>query len=536
MLMPILFVADIPTVFAASAVPEPSPTPMVEMVKGEEVPSVASSPKQNITAGKPLKFVLRNVRFEHPQMVLNDVVLEQIMAPLLQRTITSEELNETVDKLTHYARAQGYPAALAYIPAQTAVKGEVVLRFEPGRLGKVRLATENALKPKVAKWSLAGLKSGDVIRSDKLEWAIRNLKDISGMEVKASLIPGENSGESDLEVSIANKDREAYLFYHENYGSKSAGRYRYGIQGDWRNINREGGRLNAGGLISNGNQRGYNITYESPVGHSFTTVGISYSHSDYELGRVWSQLGVEGKSDTVSLYGKTPLLNQTNHVLHLLYAANYRELIDSFHGIEFGDRHSYSISFGIEERFYTTSHIFQYNATLLRGRLTPDSAAAEALADFGGYTGGYTKATFDALFLQKLKNPFDLMVKISGQKAANNLDSSEHIYLGGARGVRAYPQGEAPGDEGVLGNIEWRYHTKLTGLTVSAYWDAGYIREAKSTHVGTFLQGWGLGLNYIKESNWFARVDYARRIGWDENLSQDAQSKQRWWFLVGKVF
>ena len=44
--------------------------------------------------------------------------------------------------------------------------------------------------------------------------------------------------------------------------------------------------------------------------------------------------------------------------------------------------------------------------------------------------------------IQSLGHAIDLLCKFSAQKASGNLDSSEHIYLGGAHGVRAYPQGE----------------------------------------------------------------------------------------------
>jgi hemolysin activation/secretion protein len=40
--------------------------------------------------------------------------------------------------------------------------------------------------------------------------------------------------------------------------------------------------------------------------------------------------------------------------------------------------------------------------------------------------------------------------------ANKNLDSSEKFVLGGPQGVRAYPTGEASGDEGWLLNLEWR--------------------------------------------------------------------------------
>ncbi|MBQ6778778.1 MAG: BamA/TamA family outer membrane protein, partial [Acidaminococcaceae bacterium] len=119
---------------------------------------------------------------------------------------------------------------------------------------------------------------------------------------------------------------------------------------------------------------------------------------------------------------------------------------------------------------------------------------------------------------------------------ASNLDSSEHIYLGGARGVRAYPQGEASGDEGLLGTLELRYHTPVKGLVLSTYFDAGHVRIEKDDHGSMTLKGWGIGLSYTKPNDWFARFDYARRIGSDDKMSEDARSRQRMWFIAGKVF
>ena len=43
-----------------------------------------------------------------------------------------------------------------------------------------------------------------------------------------------------------------------------------------------------------------------------------------------------------------------------------------------------------------------------------------------------------------------------GQLAFDNLDSSEKMELGGAYGVRAYPEGEAFGDEGYIATAEAR--------------------------------------------------------------------------------
>lgn len=523
------------TVWAAPAVPEPGDSiarPPVTDNKPVVEEHDAASPA--VPAGT--HFRLKSVKVNHEGMKLNDEELAAITKTAVGQEITAQELNAVVAKVTDYVRKSGYPAAIAYIPEQTAQQGNLQLNIEPGRFGQIKVVNEGVLQERIPKGYLAGLKPGEIIRTSKLEKSLRNLRDLPGVNVNASLSPGAEQGTSDLTVKLSKGDVDSYVLYTENYGSRAAGRYRYGLQADWRNLGGSGTRLNAGVLISNGNQQGYNIGVETPVGHSATILGLGYSHSNYELGDVMRQMGVNGKSDTVSLYGRTPLLNKATSGLNLVYACNYRKLKDEISGVAFGDRHSYGFSLGLDGRNRAPMSAVQYNVTLHTGNLSPDSAVADALATAGGTKGHFTKGTFDVTALQKIAGPFDVLVKLSGQKAASNLDSSEHIYLGGARGVRAYPQGEASGDEGILGNLELRYHTPVKGLTLSTYFDAGTVKTEKSQSGNTTLKGWGLGLTYSKPNDWFARVDYARRIGFADNLSRDAESRGRIWFMVGKIF
>ena len=43
-----------------------------------------------------------------------------------------------------------------------------------------------------------------------------------------------------------------------------------------------------------------------------------------------------------------------------------------------------------------------------------------------------------------------------------------------------------------------------------------------------------LGLTYTHPDHYFARLDYARRIGYEANTGKDGEAKGRLWFMVGK--
>ena len=154
--------------------------------------------------------------------------------------------------------------------------------------------------------------------------------------------------------------------------------------------------------------------------------------------------------------------------------------------------------------------------------------------------GTYAKLEADLTAVQKIGHATDFLVKVSGQKASRNLDSSEEFYLGGPNGVRAYAQGEGSGDEGVLGTAELRYHTPVRGLTLSTFYDTGVVRVSKSpvdegdNHVS--LRGWGIGAAYSAPGDWFARLDYARRIGSDSSVAPKNNARGRVWFQLGKIW
>ena len=520
---------------AAPAVPAPGES--LPAPRGEGNPLTNEMEIEAQSSGGE-RFKLNSVRVEHEGLRLSDEKLIGIFSHLTGREISAIELGEGISALTRYAREKGYPAATAYVPSQTAADGNLTVAIAPGRLGKIRIENESGLKDHVAMGILAGLHEGEIIKGRILETALRNLRDLSGVEAVGVLSPGDGEGTSDLTVKIAKGKETSLIVYSENYGSRSAGRYRYGLQGEIGNIFGTGGKLNLGTLISNKDQHGYNISLEIPTGHSATRLGMGFSRSDYELGAGLEELGAKGITNTYSVFGRTPILATAQSSLELTYGYDYRAITDEMTKFDFSwKKHSHILNLGLSGAEHHGMTHMTYSLGLHTGTLVPDSEAADELGRLGDTTGRFTKGTIDITAVQVLGKRFDILGKLSGQKAASNLDSSEHIYLGGARGVRAYPQGEASGDEGLLGTLELRCHAPAEGLTFSAYLDAGHVAISKSGGDGNMtLKGWGVAVSYARPGDWFARLDYARRIGGDELMSEDAKAHGRIWFIAGKVF
>ncbi len=519
---------------AAPAVPAPvGQSTDRRPAKDAEIENETPTPGGNAVEAR---FTLTEIRVEHDGMKLSDEKLSELCTRYVGREITGTALGDLLAGLTNYARAHGYPTAAAYVPEQTATEGRLLLRVMPGRLGKIAVANESRLDDDVAKGILARLKEKEIIRTKDLESALYLLDDLSGVHAAAVLSAGSGVGEADLLVKITNDKPVTGIVYAENYGSQSTGRYRYGLSASLENVGGVGGKLTVGGMLSNGDQHAYNISYEMPVGHSATKLGVGFSRSDYELGSLFSQLDAKGVAHTYSFWGETPLWKATKSALAVTYGFDYRNITDEMFGFSW-EKHSAAWHAGLSGMGRGKGSYLSYRVEVRQGTVTADSDLARMIGEDGRTLGGFWKGTVDLTALQSLGHSTDILLKAQGQKASRNLDSSEEIYLGGARGVRAYPQGEASGDEGLLSTLELRYHTPLPGLILSTYFDAGCVNGTKDGRGGSeSLKGWGIGATYSKENDWYARLDYARRIGSPEIMSEDAKSRDRFWFFVGKVF
>ena len=494
-------------------------------------------------------FKVENFRLEAPDLYIDKAPLVKILQDGMKDDQTLTGLNEVIRKITGYCRQHGYPAAAAYLPPQTSTDGVVVLKVIPGRYGEVKIENQSKLKERVIKGFLNGLtkEKGKIIRTEDLETTLFSLSDASGNKAVGVLSPGAEFGTSDLTVRIEKGKSTNTILYVENYGSKNTGRYRYGLQHSIYDVGGTGARINVGTLISNDHLHNYYANYEALIGHGGTTLGLGYSRMDYQVGGALGSIGAEGTADTISLFGHRPIYHLHDKQLNVNYGLDFRKLKDEIKAFGFNTKkHSTNVHVGVDGFLRVEGLYFGYGLTARTGWLGADSDYGEQQMELAGTKGNYSKLELNATAVKRLGNMADLMVKASGQVASKNLDGSEEIYLGGANAIRAYPQGTGSGDEGILATAELRFYTPVKGLVFSTYYDTGFVKynhggELYMTRDGAVgssihLQGWGVGLSYTAPGDWFARLDYARRIGGSRMLTEEEKAKGRLWFMAGKIW
>lgn len=527
--------------FAAPSLSQPGQEVQKELPRpeAEVVDATPEKPKQ----APQVEFTITNFRLEAPDLYLDKGELTKILQDGMGEKKTMTQLNATLTELTRYCRQHGYPAAAAYVPAQESSDGMITIKVIPGRYGEIKIDNRSKLKERVANGFVKNLKPGDIIRTGKLETTLYSISDVSGTKAVGVLSPGKEFGTSDLTVRIEKGKGSNTVLYVENYGSKDTGQYRYGLQENLYDVSGNGDKVSMGVLLSNRKMHNYYANYETIVGRGGTTLGLGISRMDYEAGV--GNASLKGIAETLSLYGQRSLYHLSNSGLTVSYGYNYRRLTDE--NILFNlktKKHSQSVYVGLEGFERRPGTALNYQVKVTTGRLGLDSDWARTLNVYNRTEGRYTKGEFSATAVQRLGNRADVLVKASGQLASRNLDGSERMYLGGASGVRAYPQGEGSGDEGIMATVEPRFYTQVPGLIFSTYFDIGYVQFRKdgqptfpgSTETDMTLKGYGVALSYTKPNDWFARLDYARRIGSDPNLSEKAKAKGRVWFMLGKIW
>ena len=153
--------------------------------------------------------------------------------------------------------------------------------------------------------------------------------------------------------------------------------------------------------------------------------------------------------------------------------------------------------------------------------LVSDQSTSGAKTD-----GSYSKTYLQIFRLQRIVENLEIQILGSAQFSNKNLDSSEKFSLGGISGVRAYPSGEASGDEGKKISYEIKYDASdysifsKTDMFFTVFYDYGNIKQYKNliginltTPNKYSLKGWGITFDIINSGK------YGFKFGWADSLS-----------------
>jgi hemolysin activation/secretion protein len=454
--------------------------------------------------------------------------------------LTLSQLQAMAQQITGYYRANGYFVAQAYLPAQDIQDSTVTITVNEGRYGNIELRNSARLSERTMNARLAGLAGGDVIEVTPLEERLLLLSDLPGIQVNATLAPGLQPGTSDLLVDVTPGQRVTGSIDGDNAGNRYTGEYRVGAT---VNVNEPLGLGDLATLrvLTSGSGLQYaRIAYQLQAGRA--QVGAALSTLHYELGKEFRPLGAHGTAAVASAFARVPLLRSRRSNVFAqvsLDAKVFRDEIDAVPSRV--DRRTHVLAgslYGDHNDSFGGGGLTSYSATLSAGELDIRTPGARALdAATARSNGGFGKLSFSLARLQGLGGPFSLFASINGQAASKNLDVSEKMELGGMNAVRAYPEGEAFADEGLLATIEARmdlpkFTSSPARLQLVAFVDAGSVTIdhapwASGTNHRN-LRGAGVGMNWFEPGNFMVRAYYALKLGNERAVSAPDRAGRLW--------
>lgn len=468
-------------------------------------------------------------------------------------------LNDAALAIRSYYRTRGYFLAQAYLPAQQIRNGVVEIAVLEGRVGNVSLnkPDESPVRPEFAQGILdAHLRTGDVITETGLERPLLLLSDLPNVVVSSEIGPSTKSiGSADLRVNIKEGDGVISGYADlDNAGNRYTGEWRTGVNVNANNLSGYGDQLSLRATLTNERMSFVRAAITGPVGYRGTRLGISYAQFNYSLEKDFASLKAHGEGSVLSVFGLHPFVRTRNANLIGQVSVESKQLkdrIDTTSSIE--DRSLYTAKLGLvgdlrDRVFGGALNSFSVAYTEGSVSLAP---AALLTADQGvtglNTQGKFAKVNFDVRRLQLITQDINLLIAVSGQLADRNLASAEKMSLGGASGVRAYPVGQAIGDQGFLFSTELRYlvpkYQFLSGdLSLSGFYDAGRVKInhsplASSTSPNFLgISGYGVGLSLGKNNDFLLRTTVAWR---GENDTPDADNVRRTarvWFQGIKWF
>lgn len=539
----------------AQSVPAPTPTlPSAGSLLRDLEPPRASAPKADAPVvaapstarpksdAPPITVTLKSVKITGSS-VFTEAQLKALIPDALGRPMDLNGLEALAERITNHYRENGYTVARAYLPEQDINNGALSIAIAEGRLGAIELRDPSHVLSRGAA-PIRSLKSGAVITDAALERSLLLLRDLPGVQASSTLRPGAEVGSSDLSIDVTPGPRFSGSLDADNQGSHSTGSNRLLGAASWNNPIGRGDALNLT-LLSSGNGLSYGrLAYQVPVGDDGAKLGASWSTMRYRLGAEFANLNATGSATVAGLSASYPLIRSREANLSATLSYDDKRLNDRIGSVGVDtDKTARLWSLGLSgdrRDMIGGGAVSAFNATLASGRLAILSPAALAQDDASARSnGGFQKFSLTALRLQSLSEKTSLYLSYSGQWASKNLDSSEKFAVGGATGVRAYPQGEAPADRAQLITAELRHNLtprwQLVGFvdaaraTLNAEPWTGYTGASSRS-----LSGAGVGVNFAA-NGYNAKAFYAHKLG-SEKATADADRSGRLWLQVSKSF
>lgn len=428
--------------------------------------------------------------------------------------ITVEQLDAVALSVTEFYRERGLILATAFVPEQEVEDGIIRLNVLEGRLGDVTVSNNNIFSQAVIASAFSD-EMGEAVTEEKIESALRRINDLPGVRVRGSFAPGQNVGETSLNLGVLDEKFWNSSVIMDNHGSEATGEIRLFATTEWLNIREKGHRLLVGALRSEGpDSTLYGLAeYELPVTKDGKgKLKATASRNEFSVGASAALPEITGETDNVGLVGSYQFVRSRTLNIGAQAAYTYKDILFDVDGIQqlSTDQQIESFSFSSE---YT--QLWDERQFLLSGRLGIEQGHV-INGEVQDQSTDFTK-TFVALnllkrfsvynWLTKDESFFNFVVKVNSQYSPKFLSSVEQFSLGGPSAVRAFSVSDVSVDSGAYLGAELffdlpidpiaRFNLPLEPIKPFLFLDYAYgvsRRPGGGEDLDAQVKGYGLGL------------------------------------------
>ena len=539
--------------------------------KSKEIPKqipkslLEKSKKKDIKSSEE-KTLIKSFKFEGDIKAFSASDLQNLLLDLNGKSLTFDQMQLAADRIKDFYNAKGFFLAQAIIPKQEIKDGVLIILINEGKLDskepyKINKKDLRISEQRVKAYMDDALK--DNFLKESVERGLLNINDNPGVRTSLTLEPGIDPGSTKMILDVNEGPLVQGSVSVDNYGNRYTGDLRATAALDFNNPTGIGDQIGILGTKAiEGDLELKKIFYNFPIGSDGLRGGAFYSVVDFKIGKELKTNPIStGKAENANLNLKYPIYRSSAESLLTNFNYDKKYLYNTSTGSVISDKEldNYNLGFTYQkiDQFFGGGYT-QANINFTLGDLDLSKVPGSLSIDQGntGYktNGSFNKQNIQLSRIQQLPEKFTLNFVADAQFASKNLDTSEKMSLGGPSGVRAYPTGEASGDEGYRYSLDLRYglgnFPYFGDITPLIFYDYGRIKQFKNKDVSTTvvanneysLSGYGLGLEAVNSNNFSLKFIAAHTNGGNpgaSTLGKDSDGRSndtRYWILANMNF
>lgn len=445
------------------------------------------------------------------------------------------ELNALAARIQHAYRVAGYGGVVAYVPAQEASGGQVVVRVVEGKIAAVKVSGNAHFSTANVRSGLPNLREGTTPHVREINRDIQLSNDNPAKHLNVSLTAGKEPGAIDAEVSVSDARPVQYLAGYNNSGTPVTGRHRLSVGIEHANLF---GRDHVGTLqfqTSPGypeRVKIFSAGYRVPLYAHAASFDAFVAHSTVSNGTTATTAGplsFSGKGTILGLRANRHLDRIGEYDHHVTLALDRRAYDDDCSLGDFGAAGCGSAAVDVTTVPVSLSYTGQQGDPELQFGLSVSlstNAAGSSQRTFEAARPGakraYVLSRLSGFVEKRLPAGRALTVRAEMQYSAHALITPEKFGIGGASSVRGYAERELSGDSGAVLRIElsgasfdWEQAARLRPYL---FLDHGRVSNRGAMPCNGAdgakceLTGAGLGLRMNVQKRATASVDIGRAL------------------------